>query len=560
MTKWNKKPSKVQENFDMEKMMRESVREPGKVKESIREPGKVKESIREPVKVKESIIELAEPFGKPVVSSEEYLAIIKQKYFKFLNTISRTSSSIDNYGTQLSTTLVKAFSWSKYTDGDVSLVKEHLTTFLNLVITCFIVYNWYFAMFFTDTNGERIKTLELSLTAIKEKSPIFHFFFKYTLCVLSMIDNFALHLLPTTVSQYVSDRRIQFILLFITIFAITNNFGFTILNSVDSTLTIGLYVCVFVLYELYCVLLDFLPDENGSIDITRLQKYMMFGSVTPLLYLMLFFVRLIWSITLIAVTSFINCAYIVIMSFLAIPIYSTYSFSTFNIVNEFIWGSKKVKGGITELVTSIIYRFLYEISFIAILVYGVIDYSKNWSKVSKMPVTINWICYALIFLFSFIAYQRFLMNGSLSAYVDEEPILEEFFKGNKASKIEEPQTRIPEVEESKINIPELDIPKIKESKINIPELDIPKIKESKIDIPEIKESKIDIPEIKESKIDIPEIKESKIDIPEIGKSSTSIKGAIGNNVKKQVINTLLNTMKNSKYKSLIPTKLISSVI
>lgn len=511
MTKWNKKPAIVQENFELGKKLRESV------VETISEP------VVEPVvEVGEPNIELVEPFGKPVVSSEEYLADIKQKYFKFLNTISRTSSTIDNYGTQLSITLVKAFSWSEYTDDDVSLVKEHLTAFLNLIITCFIVYNWYFAMFFTDTNGERIKTLELSLTTIKEKSPIFHFFFKYTLCVLSMIDNFALHLLPTTVSQYVSDRRIQFILLFITIFAITNNFGFTILNSVDSTLTIGLYVCVFVLYELYCVLLDFLPDENGSIDITRLQKYMMFGSVTPLMYLMLFFVRMIWSITLIAVTSFINCAYIVIMSFFAIPIYSTYSFATFKIVNEFIWGSKKVKGGITELVTSVLYRFLYEISFITILVYSVIDYSKNWSKVSKMPITINWICYALIFLFSFIAYQRYLMNGSLSAYVDEEPILEDIFKENVTSKIEKPQIRIPEA----------DVLKVEESKMNIPEKDMSKIEELKVNIPET---------------------------PIMSRENTEapMNGAIGNIVKKQVLNTLINTMKKSKYGSLIPVKLIS---
>ena len=47
------------------------------------------------------------------------------------------------------------------------------------------------------------------------------------------------------------------------------------LNSVDSTVIISVYVGIFVLYELYCVLCDFLPDENGSTDITRMQKCMM---------------------------------------------------------------------------------------------------------------------------------------------------------------------------------------------------------------------------------------------------------------------------------------------
>ena len=87
------------------------------------------------------------------------------------------------------------------------------------------------------------------------------------------MDRLALIIMPSVISQLSTDRRLQFILVFIMVYFVINNFGTIILNSVDSTIMIGIYVCIFALYELHCVLLDFLPDENGFIDITRLQKY-----------------------------------------------------------------------------------------------------------------------------------------------------------------------------------------------------------------------------------------------------------------------------------------------
>jgi hypothetical protein len=366
--------------------------------------------------------------AKPVVPlfdmqglGDKNTAYLKLKYYEVLRTISNLSMSIEDYEKSIAESLVKAMSGDNHTNNDIILVKQNFATFLSLLASCYVVYNWFFVMYFTNENGERVKTLELSLTKMKRNNPIFHFFFKYTLCVLSMMDKFALDIVPSTVSSFLSDRRLQFIILFVSIYLIINNFGSVILNSVDSTTIISVYVGIFVLYELYCVLCDFLPDENGSIDVSRMQKYMIVGAYTPLIYLMLFFVRLVWSIVLIGVTSFVNCAYILIMSFLAIPIYSSSSFlQTFKKMNDYIWESKKNEGGFLELSTSILYRFLYEISFILVLLNGVTDYSSNMSKTSQMSTIINCICYMFVFLFGFIAYQRYLMNGSLSTYIDPQ--------------------------------------------------------------------------------------------------------------------------------------------
>ena len=53
---------------------------------------------------------------------------------------------------------------------------------------------------------------------------------------------------------------------------------------------------------------------------------------------------------------------------------------------------------------------------------GMADYTSNMSTLTQMPTMINCICSAFIFLFAFIAYQRYLINGSLSSYVDTETV------------------------------------------------------------------------------------------------------------------------------------------
>jgi hypothetical protein len=387
-------------------------------------------------------------------------------------------------------------------------------------------------MYFTNENGERVKTLELSLTKMKQNIPIFHFFFKYTLCVLSMMDKFVLDIVPSMVSSIVGDRRLQFISLFVIVYLIISVFGSVILKSVDSTTVISVYVCIFVLYELYCVLSDFLPDENGSIDVTRMQKYMIVGAYTPLIFLMLFFVRLVWSIILIGVTSFVNCAYIILMSFLAIPIYSSSSFlQTFKKMNEYIWESKKNEGGLIELSINILYRFLYEISFILILLLGIFDYSSNMSEMSQMPTIISCICYVFIFLFAFIAYQRYLINGSLSAYIDKpEPVLQ----------TQETMVQSEPVMRSQETTVQSE-PVLQTQETMVQSEPVMRSQETTVQ-PSIVPSHNDKFNFLENKL---------ID------TKSSMADDATNMVKNKLVDTMMKTVKNSKYGKMIPSKLLS---
>jgi hypothetical protein len=450
-------------------------------------------------------------------------AYMKMKYKEVLQTISKLSLSIEEYEKSIAGSLVIAMSGEKHTTDDIILVKKHLALFLSLIASCYVVYNWFFVMYFTNEKGERVKTLELSLTKMKQNIPIFHFFFKYTLCVLSMMDKFVLDIVPSMVSSIVGDRRLQFISLFVIVYLIISVFGSVILKSVDSTTIISVYVCIFVLYELYCVLSDFLPDENGSIDVTRMQKYMIVGAYTPLIFLMLFFVRLVWSIVIIGITSLVNCAYILLMSFFAIPVYSSSSFfKTFKILNEYIWESKKSEGGLIELSINILYRFLYEISFILILLFGISDYSLNMSTMSQMPTIINCICYVFVFLFAFIAYQRYLMNGSLSAYID-------------------PQKPSPTKGDVNVSVP----PQVVTNDV--------------LTQPEIIPSHNDKFNFSENKL--VDTKSSLIDdsTNTIKNKTSSITDDATNMIKNKLVDTMMKTVKDSKYGKMIPSKLLSSL-
>ena len=478
-----------------------------------------------------------------------HLDYIKMKYHQLMQTIRKYSLSIEEYETKISGSLVHAMSGENHTNDDILLVKKHFASFLSLSVSCFVVYNWFYVMYFTNKSGERVKTLELSLTKIKQNSPIFHFFFKYTLCVLSMMDKLVLDLVPSTVSLILVDRRLQFIILFTLVYMIINNFGSIILNSVDSKTVVSAYVCIFVLYELYCVLTDFLPDDNGSIDISRLHKYMIFGSVTPLLYLMLFFVRMIWSIAFIGVASFINCAYILIMSFFSILLYSSSFFGTFKILNEFIWESEDSKSGPIEVCINILYRFLYEISFILILLLGIYDYSSNMSKKSQMSKIISCICSMFIFLFAFIAYQRFSSNGS-ETHQETSPI-----PPKESAYIDPPGTHqetLPILpKETVVTNDILTQPDAQNDKFNFLENKL--IENSLVGDATnmVKNNLID----KNSLVgDATNMVKNKLN------DKNSLVGDAKNMVKNKLVDTLMKTVKNSKYGKMIPTKLLSSIM
>ena len=90
------------------------------------------------------------------------------KYYQLMQTIRKSSLSIEEYETKISGSLLHAMSGENHTNDDIILVKKHFASFLSLSVSCFVVYNWFYVMYFTNKSGERVKTLELSLKKIKQ--------------------------------------------------------------------------------------------------------------------------------------------------------------------------------------------------------------------------------------------------------------------------------------------------------------------------------------------------------------------------------------------------------
>ena len=107
------------------------------------------------------------------------------------------------------------------------------------------------------------------------------------------------------------------------------------------------------------------------------------------------------------------------MSFLAIPLYSKSFIGAFLDINKYIWKSHK-KIDLKETFITILYRYLYEIVFIVILSYSMTDYASSLD-VSFLQTIMTILCSVLISVFLFIIYQRHLMNGSLSEFLDKTP-------------------------------------------------------------------------------------------------------------------------------------------
>ena len=288
---------------------------------------------------KDSVEETTQTFQD--MTTEQKTDFLKSQYTKYMRYINASTSYIDAYETSFATLLAETFSGKTNTSNDVIIIKKNLVLFLNACISCYIVYNWYFIMFFLDDSGDRVNTLTFSLQSLRERQPLVHMVFKYTLCVLSMMITTLLEILPRVIRSVVTvesklNRRIQFIILLGIIMFIIMNLGTTILNSVSSTYFVGVFSVIFILYGIYSFVSEFTSNDPLTV-ISKYKKYLAFGQFTPLLYLLLFCSRIIWSITIVSVTGISNCLYLLFSSFFAIVSYSNNPFfDTFRNIHKFV--------------------------------------------------------------------------------------------------------------------------------------------------------------------------------------------------------------------------------
>ena len=142
---------------------------------------------------------------------------------KIIEIFCNLAAVIDMIETYVATTIAQSLSDKKNTSTDVALIKQNLMNFLNVLLSCYIVYNLYFCMFFKDVEGKQMKQFEFSIGELRTSNSIIHFFVKYILCTLSMMVTMIKDLIPEYVEKFVKidpkiDKIIHFMLLFVHLF------------------------------------------------------------------------------------------------------------------------------------------------------------------------------------------------------------------------------------------------------------------------------------------------------------------------------------------------------
>ena len=340
------------------------------------------------------------------------------QYYKLMEQLRSITSFLDAYETRFVTFLAESLSGKNNTVNDIKVIKRNFILLLNVLLSCCIVYNWYYLMFYVDETGNRIDSYKFSLETLQEKKPIIHVIFKYTLCVLSIVTSTLLDTIPSTLRRVSVDpkinKMIQFIFLFGFIISIVTVFGTSILDLVGSIEFIGFFCITFVLYGIYTFVMEF-TDKDPFVITTRMKKYTAFGQMTPLLYLLLFFLRIIWSISTVFITSLSNFFYLILNSLFAIICYSQKPFiTTINTIHNFIRKNdnniKKDQTMFQQIINFFIeniYTFLFEFVLIITLTISLFDYSLQMNDTKKLQITMTSFCSTFIFLLCFIIYQRF---------------------------------------------------------------------------------------------------------------------------------------------------------
>jgi hypothetical protein len=286
----------------------------------------------------------------------------------------------------------------KSIQSDSIIILNQLVLFLNICLSIYISYNLYYVIYINvHKNGllDCINNIELHY-------PHIQFIIKYLVCPIKTLLLLLYIYIPSFITNYISiendDGRVHYMVLFFMILGFIHFFGTMFLNS-SNTIYVTLYVYIFILYGIYTAINDLHATVNKNHkDIAM--KYSILGSFTPVLYLILFIVRIIWSVSQIQMMSFFNCIYMLSISLLSLP--STGNFSIFSQINAHI------RKNDTSVLINFFYTYLYEIIFLFFFITSAAQISNSISN-TTLQITLFILVSLCIILISGILYLRCML-------------------------------------------------------------------------------------------------------------------------------------------------------
>lgn len=307
---------------------------------------------------------------------------------------------------------------------DRTIIYDQINHITIIFVSFFVVYNWYFVQFYRH-NTLRIKTPDISISALNSTSWIAGALFKYNIVPASILDTVMLDYIPNGMVE-VFNKKITMMVMFRISVLTLGVLGPIVYKSLINSTKFKIdgisfvYIAIMTVYAAYLNIFSDIEDVgNKTLEAQVREKAaeaVAISKINPLLYishcsitLILFILRVGWSALMVSVCSITVSLYLISISLFSMIFLSKETanfFRTMEDINYFIEREDIEEntcipicgGGIISTIHNFIctksknfvlynYKFMIEIAVIMSLLYGIYNYSSINNSDLKMGVS-----------------------------------------------------------------------------------------------------------------------------------------------------------------------------
>jgi hypothetical protein len=341
--------------------------------------------------------------------------------------------------------ITKTFSSKKdYNHNDVYVVQKYVGWFFSILLSCYIVYNWAFIMFYKDEIG---KSVELPVFLDREHFDtmsyinviyrLVDYFIHFSLFFPEMLQkglNLISEYVPKILNTAVCFSLLFFFIVFFSYHSIDyiKNFFLSIVTlNYKNPILMAMYFTIIFLLLLYL----FEYDVNPINVISKINPlFFMVSSVFSILrYIFIIFFG-------VPIAAILCIIYIFIYSFFGIILLNGFNFKefwkTFSKINDYCKKAKpKVRKETTcepftlfeKIVNNInygfdfIYSYAFQLSFMYLFLYGIIEYLfMNNLKSNTLKMTLSVVNLVLLFTIGMNCYNDFVSKDDSESEIETD--------------------------------------------------------------------------------------------------------------------------------------------
>ena len=322
------------------------------------------------------------------------------KTFSGADMVNSVYDSVDNLVTSITAFIVTLLSGKDYNKSDIPIVKKYVCWGASIVVATIAAFNWAFMMFYKEM-GSRIDLYDISRNWLHEAGivnkiyALLDFLLDIPIFFPEKLQEYAVKTGPEVLTDHVNVT-----VCFTALFFILTKFFYTSASSVRTVLVdlasfnmsnpilSVMYGTTFLLYVLS--FFEFKPIST-ALQITKLIAGFPTSLIVPFLSNMFKILFLLMLAVPIAAT--MCFVYIIAFSFFGIPLLSDHSFlDTITKIREFFNENRlPIKKDtvcnplsfVDKIINNVymafdfVYKYVVQISLLIMLIFGLVDYSKN---------------------------------------------------------------------------------------------------------------------------------------------------------------------------------------